>query len=103
EEKLKAEGIFTNPTITINLQRGELFVSVGGNVRLPGRYPYTSDMTLLAAISAGGGPNDFAGDRVRLRREGRETTYSRKALQRDPGSEPKLLPGDQVEVDPSKW
>ena len=36
------------------------FVNVGGAVRAPARVPFTEDMTLLAAINAAGGFNDFA-------------------------------------------
>lgn len=102
ESRLKLDRIYTNPTITINTERGALFVNVGGAVRSPGRYPYTPDMTLMTAISAAGGFNDFANERkIRLRRSGRETLYDAREIRRHPESEPKLLPGDQIDVDES--
>lgn len=101
ESKLKVDKIYTNPTITINTDRVATFVTVGGAVRQSSRVPYTPDMTLMTAINASGGFNDFAGDRIRLRREGREATYSAKDLRRNPSKDPALKPGDQVEVDES--
>lgn len=104
ESRLKVEQIYTNPTIIINTERGGLVVNVGGAVRQPGRFPYTPDMTLMNAINAAGGFNDYANEsRIRLRREGRETMYSAKDIRRNPSVEPKLLPGDQIEVDQSFW
>jgi protein involved in polysaccharide export with SLBB domain len=35
-------------------------VNVGGSVRTPSGVPFTEDMTLLTAINAAGGFNDFA-------------------------------------------
>lgn len=101
ESKLKVDKIYTNPTITINTDRVATFVTVGGAVRASGRIPYTPDMTLMTSINAAGGFNDFAGDRIRVRREGKETVFSSKDLRRNPGKDPSLRPGDQVEVDES--
>ena len=42
------------------------FVNVGGAVRSPSRMAFTEDMTLLTAINAAGGFNDFA-DQKRVR------------------------------------
>ncbi len=102
ESKLKLDGIYTNPTITIGTEGAPVFVAVGGAVRAPGRVPYTPDMTLLTAITASGGFNDFANERkIRLRRNGSETMFDGREIRRNPSTDPKLLPGDQVEVDES--
>jgi polysaccharide export outer membrane protein len=98
EGKLKSEEIYTHPSITINMQAMSRFVNVGGSVRQPGRIPYTTDLTLMSAINAAGGPSEFAGDKIRLTREGKATSYSTKRLRKDPTKDPKILPGDQVEV-----
>lgn len=101
ETKLKLDQIYTNPTITINTERGATFVTVGGAVKGSGRIPYTPDMTLMTAISAAGGFNDFAGNRIRLRRSGKEYTYDVKDIRKNPSKDPALQPGDQVTVDES--
>ena len=99
ESGYKAAQIYTNPTITIMMQPQTRFVNVGGAVRAPNRVPYTEDMTLLAAINAVGGFNDFADQkRVRLLRGSEATVYDVRQFRKKPGLDPKLQPGDKVEV-----
>lgn len=103
QQKLVAEGIYTNPTVTVAPPAGQRFVVVGGAVRAPGRVPYTADLTLMSAITAGGGPSDFAGDKIRLIRGGKVEFFSRKQLYKDPAKDPRIAPGDQVEIIQSMW
>jgi protein involved in polysaccharide export with SLBB domain len=99
EETYRAEKIFTNPNITILMQPTARFVNVGGSVRTPMRVPFTEDMTLLAAVSAAGGFNDFADQkRVRLLRGNEVKIYDVRQFRRDPSQDVKLQPGDRVEV-----
>src|SRR5438105_5598947 len=85
ENGYKSARIFTNPTITIVMQPQARFVNVGGAVRTPARIPFTEDMTLLAAISAAGGFNDFADQkRVRLLRGSVAKIYDVRQFRRDP-------------------
>jgi len=91
--------IFTNPTITILMQPTARFVNVGGAVRSPMRVPFTEDMTLLAAINAAGGFNDFADQkRVRLLRGSTAKIFDVRQFRRDPSLDVTLQPGDRVEV-----
>ena len=74
------------------------FVNVGGAVRNPARVPFTEDMTLLAAINAAGGFNDFADQkRVRLLR-GSEVKFATSASFARSSKDVHLQPGDRVEV-----
>jgi polysaccharide export outer membrane protein len=98
EKRLVDEKIFRWPTATINVPNQARFVTVGGNVRGPSRLVWSPDLTLLAAISACGGVGDFGGDKVNLIRNGGVTTLSIKKLKRNPVDDPKLLPGDQVDL-----
>ena len=99
EENYRANKIFTNPNITILMQPTSRFVTVGGAVRQPSRVPFTEDMTLLTAINAAGGFNDFADQkRVRLLRGKDATVYDIRQFRRDPSMDVKLRPGDRVEV-----
>jgi protein involved in polysaccharide export with SLBB domain len=98
QNKLISDGIYTNPTITVNLPTGVRFVTVGGAVRAPGRVQYFSDLTLMSSISAAAGPSDYAGDTIRLIRGGKVQKYSRKKLSKDPSQDPRVNPGDQVEL-----
>jgi polysaccharide export outer membrane protein len=99
EEMYRANKIYTNPTITVVMGATSRFVNVGGAVRSPSRVPFTEDMTLLAAINAAGGFNDFADQkRVRLLRGKEAKIYDIRQFRRDPSLDVKLQPGDRVEV-----
>jgi protein involved in polysaccharide export with SLBB domain len=99
EETYRANKIYTNPNITILMQPTSRFVNVGGAVRTPSRVPFTEDMTLLAAINAAGGFNDFADQkRVRLLRGSEAKVFDVRQFRRDPSQDVKLQPGDRVEI-----
>jgi protein involved in polysaccharide export with SLBB domain len=99
EGAYRSNGIYTNPTITIVMQPNARFVNVGGAVRTPTRVPFTEDMTLLTAINAAGGFNDFADQRkVRVLRGNEVRAYDVRQARRDPSKDIKLQPGDRVEV-----
>ncbi len=99
EAKYREEKIFTNPTITIMMQPTARFVNVGGAVRNPSRVPFTEDLTMLASINAAGGFNDFADQkRVRLLRGSEVKVFDVRQFRRDPSRDPRLQPGDRVEV-----
>jgi len=98
ETRLKTEKIFTRPTITITTGQVR-FVNVGGSVRGPGRVTYTADLTLMTAINAVGGFNDFADrKRVRLIRDGKATVFNTLDIKKDPTLDPAVKPGDQIDV-----
>lgn len=99
EAKYRDEKIFTNPTITLTMTPTSRFVNVGGAVRSPSRVPFTEDLTMLAAINAAGGFNDFADQkRVRLLRGDAVKMYDVRQFRRDPSKDVRLQPGDRVEV-----
>ena len=99
EDSFRANKVYTNPNITILMQPTSRFVNVGGAVRTPSRVPFTEDLTLLAAINAAGGFNDFADQkRVRLLRGNDAKVYDVRQSRRDPSKDVKLQPGDRVEV-----
>lgn len=99
EENYRASKIYTNPTITILMQPTSRFVNVGGAVRLPSRVQFTEDITLLAAINAAGGFNDFADQKkVRLLRGNQVKVYDVRQVRRDPSLDVRLQPGDRIEV-----
>ena len=104
EEKFKSEQIYTHPTITIISQPGQRFVNVGGSVRAPGRVPYTPDLTLMSCINAAGGFNDFADQkRIRYVHENKVQVIDVRKIRKDPSLDPKVYPGDQLEVPQSMW
>jgi len=103
EKRLKDEKIFTVANVNITLNQNtpnqqRVFI-VGGSVRAPGRQPWIADLTLTGAISGAGGPTEWAADGVKIVRAGRAQKFSRKALKKDPSQDPKVLPGDIIEVE----
>ena len=99
EGTYRANHIYTNPTITIVMQPTARFVNIGGAVRTPSRVPFTEDMTLLTAINAAGGFNDFADQkRVKLLRGSDAKTFDIRTFRVDPSKDVKLRPGDRIEV-----
>jgi len=99
EQAYRANRIYTNPTITVLMQPSARFVNVGGAVRNPTRVPFTEDMTLLTAINAAGGFNDFADQgHVRLLRGSNVQVVNVKRIRSDPAKDIALQPGDKVEV-----
>jgi protein involved in polysaccharide export with SLBB domain len=98
EQELINKKMFQWPNATINIATSQRYVTVGGSVRVPSRMPWSADLTMLSALMAAGGASDFAGDKVSLNRGGKVTGYSWKKLKKNPTQDPKLLPGDQVEL-----
>ena len=74
------------------------YVTVGGNVRAPQRLVWSPDLSLTSAINAVGGAGDFGGDKVVLIRGGASNLYSLKKLAKTPGDDPRLIPGDQLNL-----
>ena len=101
ETRLKQAKIFTiaNVNITVNTSQNPRTIIVGGSVRASGRQQWFEGLTLTGAISAAGGRGDFAGDGIKVIRAGKAARYSWKALKRDPSSDPKIQPGDIVDVE----
>ena len=99
ESAYRSGEIYTNPTITITVPTTLRFVNVSGDVRQPRRVEYTSDLTVLGAISAAGGFTEYADQRkVRLLRAGQVRVIDIKAVRSNPSLDVQLLPGDQIEV-----
>jgi len=104
EAAYRGGDVYTNPSITVTVPTTLRFVNVSGDVRQPRRVEYTSDLTVLGAISAAGGFTDYADQRkVRLMRGGRVQMVDIKAVRNNPSLDIILLPGDQIEVPQSFW
>jgi len=104
ESRLVSGKIYTNPTVTISVQTSTRFVNVTGEVKGSGRVPYTSDLTIMSAIAAASGFNDFADKKhVKLTRNGKVQVFDTRKFAIDPSLDIKVLPGDQVFVPQSIW
>lgn len=75
------------------------FFYITGEVRAPGRFLWSDDITLLKAISTAGGFTDYANrGKVELARGKDRQVYNCEDLQRNPGKDPLIRPGDTITV-----
>ncbi len=92
-------GIFTRPTITVNIAAQTRLVTVGGEVNNKGRVPYTADMTVMSAIGAAGDFTIYANQaKVRLIRGNSVHEVNCKKIRSNPSLDEKVLPGDNIQV-----
>lgn len=99
EASYRQAEIYTNPSITISQQGSTRTVNMGGEVKAPGRIPYTPDLTLLKAIIGAGDFTDYANQRrVRILRGGEVIVVDVKNIRKDPSKDIPLLPGDDILV-----
>lgn len=97
EEMYKAQRIFTDPKVSVLV--GGRYINVMGEVRLPQRVLYTSDMTLIKAIAAAGGFTDYANKRsVRVHRGEQVVQVNAGKALKEPREDLPLKPGDTIEV-----
>lgn len=99
ESAYVTQKVYTNPTITVNVPMQARFVNVGGEVRLPQRIAYTSDLTVFSAISAAGGFSEYAAQsRVHVMRGHEMINVDIRKIRKNPELDIPLEPGDSIEV-----
>jgi polysaccharide export outer membrane protein len=93
---------YLSVTVLIQTQRS---VYVKGEVRAPTRYPFVQGMTLLRAVSAAGGPTDFANQkRVTISRGDLVLgPYSLVEILKDPSKDVLIEPEDVIDVPQKPW
>lgn len=101
EAAYKAAGIYARPAIEVETLQGKdqqaaAVVSVGGQVRRSGESPFRKGMTVIQALDATGGRNDFGGRNLLLLRGGKQycldfTNLAHKNIV--------LHPGDSIQVE----
>jgi protein involved in polysaccharide export with SLBB domain len=90
---------------TVVVETEERFIYVDGQVRMPGRYAFTGEMTVLRAISVAGGFTEFANKRnvTLIRPGGKKITVDCKRAEQDPRHDVPIFPGDSVLVKRKFW
>ncbi len=89
-----------HPTPAAGVNSTQRTVSIAGNVRNPQHIPWSSDLSLLKAIGIAGGMGWQPVHKVFILRGEERMTVNLPPILKDSALDPKLLPGDQVEVPP---
>ena len=91
-------------SVDVSVSVTERYVYVGGEVARPGRIIWTPDLTVAKAIQAAGGFTLYAKEnRVRLVREQQPYELDVKLAQKNPAQDPRLMPGDSLQVSRSPF
>ncbi|MEO7969071.1 MAG: polysaccharide biosynthesis/export family protein [Opitutus sp.] len=86
-------------TVDVSVSVTERYVYVGGEVVRPGRIVWTPDLTVAKAIQSAGGFTLYAKEtRVGLVREQKTYDLDVKLAQKSPAQDPRLMPGDSLQV-----
>jgi len=89
--------IYTSVDISVSVT--ERYVYVGGEVEKPGRIVWTPDLTAAKAVQAAGGFTLYAKeDKVGVVRNQLLYELDIKLAQKNPSQDPKLEPGDSIQV-----
>ncbi|MEI6178614.1 MAG: polysaccharide biosynthesis/export family protein [Verrucomicrobiota bacterium] len=102
EAAYKAAGIYVRPAIEVEILRGPgqdpgpAVLSVGGQVRRAGETPFRKGMTVIQALDAVGGRNEFGGRNVLLFRDGHQYCLDFTNLRH---KNIVLRPGDSLQVE----
>ena len=101
EAAYRSAGIYTHPAIEVETVRdkdgdGAAMISVGGQVRRAGETQFRKGMTVIQAIDAAGGRNDFGGRNIMLLRAGRQFVLDFSNLAH---KNILMQPGDSLQVE----
>ncbi|MEX2044732.1 MAG: polysaccharide biosynthesis/export family protein [Opitutus sp.] len=96
-ETYVARNIYT--TVDVSVSVTERYVYVGGEVQRPGRIIWTPDLTAAKAIQSAGGFSLYAKETaVTLVRDNQAYTLDVKLAQLNPNQDPRLVPGDSLQI-----
>lgn len=86
-------------SVDVSVSVTERYIYVGGEVQRPGRIIWTPDLTVAKAIQSAGGFTLYAKETaVSLIREKNAYPVDVKLAQRSPAQDPRLVPGDSLQV-----
>jgi protein involved in polysaccharide export with SLBB domain len=85
--------------VDVSVSVTERYIYVGGEVQRPGRIIWTPDLTAAKAIQSAGGFTLYAKETaVNLVRDRAAYPIDVKLAQRNPAQDPRLIPGDSLQV-----
>jgi polysaccharide export outer membrane protein len=95
-------------TLTVAPPKPPQFYFIGGQINSPGQKDFHAGLTLTQAILASGGGSRFAGNKVKVSRQGPDgrlvtTEYNLKTIESGKDPDPLLQPGDRIEISRGRW
>ncbi len=91
-------------SIDVSISVTERYVYVGGEVSRPGRVVWSPDLSLTKAIQSAGGFSIYVKKTgVILNREQNSYMVDAKGAERNPANDPRLYPGDSINVPRSAY
>jgi polysaccharide export outer membrane protein len=94
--------IYTAVDVSVNVT--ERYVYVGGEVQRPSRIPWSPDLTVAKAIQSAGGFTLYAKETaVNLVRDKTSYIIDVKLAQKNPDQDPRLMPGDSLQISRSPF
>ncbi|RYD49001.1 MAG: hypothetical protein EOP83_25730 [Verrucomicrobiaceae bacterium] len=102
EAAYRAEDIYTKPSIQAEVLKGkeldpnQAIISIGGQVRKAGEATFRKGMTVIQALDAAGGSNDFGSRNIILLRAGKQYCLDFKNLKH---KNIELQPNDSLQVE----
>jgi len=101
-ETYVAKKIYTSVDVSVAVT--ERYVYVGGEVARPGRIIWTPDLTVTKAVQAAGGFTLYAKEtRINLVRDRAAYDIDATLAQKSPMEDPRLMPGDSIQVPKSAF
>lgn len=101
-ETYVAKKIYTVVDVSVSVT--ERYVYVGGEVQRPGRIIWTPDLTVTKAVQSAGGFTLYAKETaVSLVRDKNAYTIDAKLAQKKPAEDPRLMPGDSLQISRSPF
>jgi polysaccharide export outer membrane protein len=101
-ETYLAKKIYT--TVDVSVAVTERYVYVGGEVVRPGRIIWTPDLTVTKAVQSAGGFTLYAKEnRLSLVRDRVSHPINATLAQKNPAEDPRLMPGDSIQVPKSAF
>ncbi|HEV2915931.1 MAG TPA: polysaccharide biosynthesis/export family protein [Pyrinomonadaceae bacterium] len=95
-------------TLSVAPPKPPQYYFIGGQINSPGQKDFHAGLTLTQAILASGGPSRFAGNKVKVSRQGADgrlvtTEYNLKQIENGKVPDPLLQPGDRLEITRGGW
>ena len=97
QQRYVSGGIYKRVNVSVVAPSSSYYID--GEIRRRGRYPLSSEVTLLQAIAIAGGYTDAArSTRIQISRGGKTLRFNAKRIANNPATDPAIEPDDRIYV-----